>query len=170
MKTVLTYSALIIISAAGIFYILQCFRNSTSIQQLTVRTDTCYIPYGIHDTLKVKVFRIAKRDVKMSAPEMNDSSSSGKEENIYLAEADTSYNDSLLTLKLKFLSPAPLHPHSGFIIDAVYRKAEISKTGYLNTYEAKSRRLNFSLNIGAGFGLIHHQADIYLGAGISCSF
>lgn len=170
MKMVLTYSVLILISAAAVIYILRCVRNSPSIHTFTARTDTCYIPYRIHDTLKVRVYCVTKKDGKKSSFTENDSSSAGLNENFYLAEADTAYNDSLLTLRLKFLSPAPLHPGSRFIIDAGYRKAEISKTEFVHADAGKCRRLNFSLNIGAGFGLLHHQTDIYLGAGISWSF
>lgn len=179
MRSVIIIIFIIISCAAALFVYYYCRNQHQSAAELVI-ADTVYIPYAIHDTLKVRVYRISAdknndaekliRNGMAVSSACSDSCSSGTYGHNFLALADTAYKDSLLTLRLGFLSPLPVHPDSRFIIDLSYRKMVVNRQIHTLQAAAHPGKLHFSLNLGLGFGLIHGRTDIFAGAGISYSF
>ena len=94
---------------------------------------TCPIPEVITDTLTVYEV-VIDQQVKPIFIEIKDTVITFQTDTIfkdiplYVAQMDSVYKDSLLTLKVKYISPSPLDKRSFFSIDAKVREKIITQT------------------------------------------
>lgn len=124
----------------------------------TVTIDTVYVHRTITDTLVKPVFRIRTDTIKVQAnvdsifqvakeywATLNSDTSSGAIQ--YVAMKDSTYEDSLLTAHVAFVSRIPLDPESFFEWQFNIKQSEINKT-----IEYEKPR-GFFDSFGLGFGL-----------------
>jgi len=81
---------------------------------------------------------------------------------IYYAQADTSYNDSIFTANITYVSPVPLSP-LGYFKNAFSVKTQ---TVYVKEEPEWWDRINISIGTTAGYGLIHNKFDVTAGLSI----
>ncbi|HEX2866107.1 MAG TPA: hypothetical protein VHO03_03645 [Ignavibacteriales bacterium] len=79
--------------------------------------------------------------------------------------SDTTFQDSSLTERIKFISPIPLHPKSYFTREITWKERLINQP--VAEEESFWSRFSWGLQAGLGYGVIHNQLDLYIGAGAS---
>lgn len=141
--------------------------------------DTVYIPHTVHDSVpgKIRLLRIkdpvnidsmweeAKRyaynEIKRQFPE--DTITNIQLSNYRFQSAmDTTYQDSLLQMKIMFNSPIPLHPSSYFEYKIKYNDKYIVKNNIskeMNYFD----KFSYSVSFGLGYGIINKNIDVFIG-------
>ena len=80
----------------------------------------------------------------------------------YIAKLDTVYNDSSLAMKIKFISPIPLHPKSYFYLHIEpKRKLALTESGWFEN--------RFIIYGGIGFNSFSITPTFQIGIGIRLS-
>ncbi|MDP4114548.1 MAG: hypothetical protein Q8903_00350 [Bacteroidota bacterium] len=144
-------------------------------------TDTIYIPHTVHDSVpgEIRLIHIkepvnidsmweeakkyAYNELKRQFPD--DTIANMQLSNYRFQSAmDTTYQDSLLQIKIMFNSPIPLHPTSYFTYDILYKDKYIKRFG---TQPETSfwTKFNYSINCGFGYGIINKGFDFFIGIG-----
>lgn len=91
----------------------------------------------------------------------------------FIAQADTTFQDSLVSIKASFISPLMLHPESYFeFTDVKVKEKYITKTVTNEIQlplppETFWDRFNASISTGFGYGWINKQMDFFTGLTIS---
>lgn len=83
----------------------------------------------------------------------------------FVMVSDTTFQDSTLSEKIRFISPIPLHPKSYFTREITWRERLINQP--VAEEESFWSRFSWGLQAGLGYGVIHNQLDLYIGAGAS---
>lgn len=77
--------------------------------------------------------------------------------------SDTTFQDSTLSERIKFISPIPIHPRSYFTREVTWKERLIFQP--VTKEESFWDRFSWGLQAGFGYGVIHRQLDFYIGAG-----
>jgi len=112
-------------------------------------------------------------------------------ESAFMAEADTlksskqykaginktyiTKNKDTVTVNAEYVSPIPLSPYSYFNIAVNYSYPNIETTKYIIVKNGMNLlgihlELHHGIQLGAGYGLIHKQFDLFAGYGVQLSF
>lgn len=88
----------------------------------------------------------------------------------YIAEADTTYKDSVGVFNVKYISQIPLPPSGFFELNAEWYNRDITHT--INTTEIIQKKsfwdnFNYSVFAGPGIDLINKNIGLYVGIGIT---
>jgi len=86
----------------------------------------------------------------------------------YIAKIDTSFQDSLVSIDVGFVSPMLLHPDSYFQFDNITIRHPKITTTVMRSLTFWDRIIPTpSIQVGFGYGVIHKHLDLYVGAGLS---
>ena len=96
----------------------------------------------------------------------------------YKASINKSYvtkNKDTVIVNAEYVSPIPLSKYSYFNIGVNYSYPKIETTKYIMVKRGMNLfgihlELHHGIQLGAGYGLIHNQFDLYAGYGIQLSF
>jgi hypothetical protein len=162
-KTIISIIVIILLLGVGYFV-----GSKTSIERIeSIRTDTLIVYKQVIDTVhSVRYSYRYIQGVKVNIDSLwleakaywkdiiKDSLNA-----VYVASIDTTYQDSLLTAKVSYISPIPLHPRSYFAMDfkVKERTIETVETVVLKDSFWKNR---FIVYVGAG---INYNTDLRLG-------
>jgi hypothetical protein len=81
----------------------------------------------------------------------------------YTMVSDTTFQDSTLSERIRFISPIPIHPRSYFTREVTWKERLVFQP--VMKEETFWRRFSWALQAGFGYGVIHNQLDFYIGAG-----
>ncbi|HEX2868806.1 MAG TPA: hypothetical protein VHO03_17325 [Ignavibacteriales bacterium] len=81
----------------------------------------------------------------------------------YIMISDTTFQDSTLSERIRFISPIPVHPRSYFTREVTWKERLVFQP--VVKEESFWNRFSWGLQAGFGYGIIHRQLDFYVGAG-----
>jgi hypothetical protein len=81
----------------------------------------------------------------------------------YAMVSDTTFQDSTLSERIRFISPIPIHPRSYFTREVTWKERLVFQP--VIKEESFWGRFSWALQAGFGYGVIHKQLDFYIGAG-----
>lgn len=84
----------------------------------------------------------------------------------FVVTMDTTTNDSLVSAKVSFHSPLPIHPKSYFTSDFRVKIPVIKETVTVEKQAASTPLLTFGLHLGGGY-TTSNKVDGYVGIGLS---
>jgi len=188
-------NAILILSAFILGMILSHFLFKQTIVNIKTTHDTTYVKVVVKDTILKPVFtqsivkdtshhfNFIKKDLakKVSAkqePALTVKADTLKNNKQYKASVNKTYitkNKDTVIVNAEYVSPIPLSNYSYFNIGVNYSYPKIETTKYVIVKSGMNLfgihlELHHGIQLGAGYGLIHKQFDIYAGYGIQLNF